>query len=77
MWLLELEAALVVRNDILHALPVKHGLHRRTANNQARVVNFYDVQDLATATATLSAATRSGNKILYHDGGVAVAKAQA
>lgn len=75
MWLLELEAALVVRNDILHALPVKHGLHRRTANNQARVVNFYDVQDLATAT--LSAATRSGNKILYHDGGVAVAKAQA
>lgn len=58
---------------LVHALPVKHGLYRRTAKDRSRVVNFFDVEDLDAATATLNATCASGNRILYHDGGAAVA----
>ena len=72
-WLTELEQALIVRNDLMHALPVKHGLHRRTAQDKGRIVDFFDIEDLDEATATLLATHTSGSRILYHDGGTAVA----
>ncbi len=72
-WLVELEQALVLRNDLLHALPVKHGLHRRDAKHKSRIVNFFTVKALDDAAAIFGAARLSGNKILYHDGGTAVA----
>ncbi len=72
-WLLELDEALVLRNDLMHALPVRDGLDRRVASDPSRIVNFFDVEDLDAAQATLTAAWTNGSKLLYHDGGAAVA----
>ncbi len=74
VWLVELAAALVVRNDLLHALPVRDGLHRRTAGDPQRVVNFFTVAALDDAATVLINARRSGNLLLYYDGGTAVAR---
>ncbi|MGL5823418.1 MAG: hypothetical protein ACRCYU_00915 [Nocardioides sp.] len=68
----ELESAHVDRNDLLHALPVLHGLHRRRTSDLAHVRDFFKVDDLAEVTATLRAASGAGNQLLYHDGGDAV-----
>lgn len=76
-WLDELDAAGRVRNDLMHATPVLHGLHRRDAKDRGRVVNFFDVADLESATSVLVAATRSGNVLLYFDGGSAVQRYSA
>lgn len=73
-WLSELADALEVRNDLMHALPVANGLHRRVAGNRGRVVNYFDMKDLDNAAAVLIAAHRTGSKLLYHDGGSAVAE---
>lgn len=61
------------RNDLLHALPVKDGLHRRKANDLAYVRNFYTVEDVEDATAEFTAAWRKGSQVLYADGGASVA----
>jgi len=34
------------RNDLLHALPVAYGLHRRKTNELGYVRDLYDVEDL-------------------------------
>jgi len=62
----------VRRNDLIHALPVLHGLHRRTGKDTARVVNFFSVKDLQTVTAEFNDVQRRGNQLLYFDGGAAV-----
>ena len=60
------------RNDLLHALPVAHGLHRRKTKNLGYVRNFYDVEALSAVASSLEAAARVGNGLLYQDGGAAV-----
>jgi len=60
------------RNDLIHALPVLHGLHRRTGKDAGRVVNFYSVEDLQAVTAEFNAVRARGNQLLYFDGGTAV-----
>lgn len=62
----------VKRNDLVHALPVLHGLHRRTGRDTGRVVNFFSVEDLQATTAEFNAVRRRGSHLLYFDGGAAV-----
>lgn len=62
----------VRRNDLIHALPVLHGLHRRTGKDIGRVVNFHSVEDLQAVTADFDAVRGRGNHLLYFDGGAAV-----
>lgn len=66
------EEALVVRNDVLHALPVLHGLHRRRSDDLGYVRNYYDLDSLRKATQVMENARRKGNEVLYADGGEAV-----
>lgn len=66
------EEALVVRNDVLHALPVLHGLHRRRSDDVGYVRNYYDLASLREATQVMENARRKGNEVLYADGGEAV-----
>ncbi|AQP44970.1 hypothetical protein [Tessaracoccus flavus] len=66
------EEALVVRNDVLHALPVMHGLHRRRSDDLGYVRNYYDLASLWEATQVIQNARRKGNEVLYADGGEAV-----
>jgi hypothetical protein len=68
----QLETARDERNDLLHALPVLNGLHRRKTKDQWYVRNFFDVKHLAAASALLTEAARTGNGLLYQDGGEAV-----
>ncbi|HWM34194.1 MAG TPA: hypothetical protein VNR36_08165 [Pseudolysinimonas sp.] len=67
-----LDASRTVRNDLIHALPVKDGLHRRMTNDRAYVHNFYSVEDVRSAVTQLEATWRIGSHLLYHDGGEAV-----
>lgn len=67
-----LAEARVVRNDLIHALPVKHGLHRRTSKDLSYVRNFYTVESLREARVLFEQALRNGNKVLYSDGGAAI-----
>lgn len=71
-FIVKLDSAREDRNDLLHALPVLHGLHRRKRDNPGYVRNFYDIEDLLAVTTHLTAAARVGNGLLYHDGGEAV-----
>ncbi|MBB1586751.1 MAG: hypothetical protein HG423_008165 [Propionibacterium sp.] len=66
------EKALVVRNDVLHALPVLHGLHRRRSNDPGYVRNYYDLASLREATQVMQNACRKGSEVLYADGGQAI-----
>ena len=68
----QLGAAREDRNDLLHALPVADGLHRRKTSEPAYVRNFFDVEDLAAVISSLTATARVGNGLLYQDGGAAV-----
>lgn len=64
--------ALMVRNDVLHALPVLHGLHRRRSDDHGYVRNYCDLDSLREATQVMGNASRKGNEVLYADGGEAV-----
>ena len=66
------EEALVVRNDVLHALPVLHGLHRRRSDDLGYVRNYYDLDSLREATQVMENTIRKGSEVLYADGGEAV-----
>jgi hypothetical protein len=68
----EVDRVRVIRNDLIHALPVLHGLHRRTAKDLGRVVNFYSVAALQAITADFDAVRGRGNRLLYYDGGEAL-----
>jgi hypothetical protein len=68
-FIVQLETARDERNDLLHALPVLHGLHRRKTKDQGYVRNFFDVEDLITTGSLLMEAARVGNGLLYQDGG--------
>ena len=68
----EVDRVRVKRNDLIHALPVLHGLHRRTAKDRVRVVNFYSIEALQAVTAEFDAVRGRGNHLLYYDGGAAV-----
>ena len=68
----QMDQARIDRNDLIHALPVAHGLHRRKSDDPGYVRNFYDVADLEAVTAVLKATSRQGNALLYHDGGAAI-----
>ncbi|MCX6399847.1 MAG: hypothetical protein NTX33_07965 [Propionibacteriales bacterium] len=68
----QVDAAREDRNDLLHALPVLHGLHRRKTKDPAYVRNFFDLEQLSAVTEQLSDAARQGNQLLYQDGGEAV-----
>jgi hypothetical protein len=61
-----------LRNGLLHALPVRHGLHRRRTDDPHYVRNFFDVADLAAVTAILETTRSEGNRLLYHDSGQSV-----
>jgi hypothetical protein len=67
-----IRAALVTRNDLAHALPVKDGLHRRRTKDLHYVRNFFSVEDVAAATQELEHAWQEGSRVLYHDGGASV-----
>lgn len=71
-YLNQLEGARKDRNDLLHALPVADGLHRRKSDDPYYVRNFFDVEDLAVVTHSLAAAAAEGNRLLYLDGGQAI-----
>lgn len=64
--------ARIVRNDLLHALPVKHGLHRRMTKDIGYVRDFYSVESLREARELFERARRRGNEVLYSDGGEAI-----
>jgi len=68
----EVDRVRVKRNDMIHALPVLHGLHRRTARDRGRVVNFYSIESLQAVAAEFGAARARGSSLLYYDGGAAV-----
>ena len=67
-----MRAALVTRNNIAHALPVKDGLHRRVAQDLHYVRNFFSVEDVAAAALELEQAWQEGSRVLFHDGGASV-----
>lgn len=67
-----LGSARAVRNDLIHALPVKHGLHRRLTKNLRYVKSFYTVESLQEARELFERTNCLGNAILYSDGGEAV-----
>jgi hypothetical protein len=67
-----LRASKETRNDLIHALPVKDGLHRRLSKDLHYVRNFYTVEDLEAVTAELRTTHRLGSGVLYHDGGASV-----
>lgn len=71
-FLTKLQTARLTRNDLLHALPVQDGLHRRKGRDLHYVRNFFSLEDLDAATAELREAHRAGSTILYHDGGEAI-----
>jgi len=67
-----LPSARQTRNDLLHALPVRDGLHRRKTQDLHFVRNFYSVADLENAANEIEAARKVGNRVLHGDGGAAV-----
>jgi hypothetical protein len=66
--------ARLTRNDLLHALAVHNGLHRRRTKDLQYVRNFYTPEDLDEAANEMIAATRIGAEVLYSDGGAAVTR---
>lgn len=66
------DSARADRNDLLHALPVLHGLHRRKSNDLRYVRNFYGLSDLSAVTESLTSVAVRGNHLLYQDGGEAI-----
>jgi hypothetical protein len=68
----QLRGILPMRNDVIHALPVAYGLHRRTRKDVYWVVNFFSIADLEAARAEFERVHRIGSELLYFDGGKAV-----
>jgi hypothetical protein len=68
----ELRLVRDVRNDLIHALVVLHGLHRRTRRDRARVVNFFTTAELDAARLEFERVRRQGSELLYFDDGKAV-----
>lgn len=73
-FIVQLRGMLPMRNDVIHALPVAYGLHRRTKKDAYRVVNFYSIADLEAARKEFDRVRGIGNELLYFDGGKAVKK---
>lgn len=67
-----LHDARIVRNDLIHALPTRHGLHRRVSKDDGYVRNFYSVESLREARELFERARRTGNEVLYSDDGEAI-----
>ena len=67
-----LKTARETRNDLLHALPVQHGLYRRKSGDLGFVRKFYTVEDVTEAVGEMEPAARAGSSVLYADGGAAV-----
>jgi hypothetical protein len=67
-----MQTALITRNDLAHALPVKDGLHRRVTQDPSYLRNFFTVEDVCAAALELEHAWRQGSQVMYHDGGAAV-----
>lgn len=59
-FLVLLDEARKMRNDLAHSLPVKHGLHRRTTKDLYYVRNFYTVESLREARTLFEKARRKG-----------------
>lgn len=64
--------ARVMRNDLIHALPVKHGLHRRLTKDLGYARDFFSVDSLREAQELFERTRRKGNEVLYSDGGKAI-----
>lgn len=64
--------ARIVRNDLIHALPVKHGLHRRATKDIGYVRDFYSVESLRKVRELFERARGTGSEVLYSDGGEAI-----
>ena len=64
--------ARVMRNDLIHALPVKDGMHRRLTKDLAYVRDFFSVESLQEAQELFERTRRKGNDVLYSEGGKAI-----
>jgi hypothetical protein len=67
----DLDEARVMRNDLLHALPVHNGLHRRRSKDGYYVRNFFTVESLSDVYRVFHELHLRGNQLLYSDGGAA------
>lgn len=61
-----------MRNELIYAQPVKHGLHRRMTKDLGYIKNFYSVDSLRQARKRFTRAAGRGNKVLYSDGCAAI-----
>jgi len=68
----ELSEARELRNDLIHALPVHLGLHRRTTKDAFYIRDFNTVESLEETTAVFDSVFRIGSELLYHDDGKAI-----
>lgn len=68
----ELKLARGARNDLIHALPVQHGLHRRRAKDLHYVRNYFTIEDITSVAQEFRRLSHKGNTLLYHDGGAAI-----
>jgi len=69
-----LDESRIVRNDLIHAMPVNDGLYRRTADDLYYVREFFTIESLQEARILFEETSRKGNEILYFDSGEAVRK---
>jgi len=71
VWVQELKQAADSRNDVMHALPVLHGLHglQRRKEDPSSVVNFFEPEDLQRVRELMERVILEGNRLLYQDGG--------
>lgn len=53
----------LVRHDLLHALPVPNGLHRRLRVDPFHVRDLYTVESLREALAVMEMARNKGNEV--------------
>ena len=68
----ELGPVVTLRNDVMHALTVRDGLHRRRADDPTYVRNYFEIADLRKVNAALVNAAHLGQVALYADGGKAI-----
>ena len=70
----QLASARTSRNDLLHALPVQNGLHRRRKEDPDSSATSSQSRISATCARELLNAHRKGSEVLYSDGGAAIKK---
>jgi len=67
-----LEKSRVARNDLIHAMPVLHGLYRRNTSDPYYEQKFFSIESLREVRVLFEKTSRKGIEVLYADGGKAV-----